>query len=139
MCQDLQATSFLDCSFDIIITEYVLEHIPDPLKAFEEIKRILKIGGFHFATIPVDWGNPSRARAVIEDGETRHLMEPEYHGDPILSEGILEFTEFGFDLSEKYCSLIGKTDVYWANDDKLLEDIFVIYINWVFVSQKQGI
>jgi hypothetical protein len=33
LCQDLQATSFADSSFDLIITEDVLEHVPFPERA----------------------------------------------------------------------------------------------------------
>ena len=38
-------------------------------------------------------------RAVTEaDGTIRHLLEPEYHGDPLNDDGVLCFYHFGWDL-----------------------------------------
>lgn len=137
LCQDLQSTSFADSSFDLIITEDVLEHVPFPDQAFAEIRRILKPGGYHVGTIPVNWERQkSAARATITNGEIKHLMEPEYHGDPLRENGILAFTDFGCDLVERFCSIIGPSHTLSANGDKLLEGAFAIYNNWVFVSQK---
>lgn len=136
VCQDLQMTSFESEAFDIVITEDVLEHVPNPVAALDEIKRILKLGGAHFATIPVTWNELTQVRARIINGEVVYLMEPEYHGDPHVDEGILEFTEFGYDLVDSYLNRIGPTKIYWANEDVLLEKVFSIYNNWVYVSTK---
>lgn len=136
-CQDLQATSFEDESFDLIVTEDVLEHVPFPDRAFNEIRRILKPGGYHIGTIPINWGRDvSVPRAIIENGQIRHLMEPEYHGDPFRSEGILAFTDYGRDILEQFCSIIGPSHVLWAHGDKYYEREFAIYNSCVFVSQK---
>ncbi len=41
-------------------------------------------------------------RAVIDkDGSIKHLLDPEYHGDPINGDGILCFYHFGWDLLDK--------------------------------------
>src|SRR5206468_2795624 len=40
--QDLQSTSFVDDTFDIIITSDVFEHIPNAIAAEQEVMRILK-------------------------------------------------------------------------------------------------
>ena len=37
--------SFKDNFFDIVVCAWVLEHLPDPKKAFKEIYRVLKPGG----------------------------------------------------------------------------------------------
>ena len=37
-------------------------------------------------------------RAIIDNGEVRHLLEPEYHGNPISSEGCLCFQHFGWSV-----------------------------------------
>ena len=51
-CEDLQRLSYPDGFFDIILTSETLEHIPDPDKAWREIYRTLKVGGYHIFTIP---------------------------------------------------------------------------------------
>ena len=42
--------------FDSLIITEVLEHIFDPLKAFEEAKRVLRPGGHVFISVPMTWG-----------------------------------------------------------------------------------
>jgi SAM-dependent methyltransferase len=41
-----------DCSFDAILCSEVLEHIPNPVKAVEEFRRLLKPGGVMILTAP---------------------------------------------------------------------------------------
>lgn len=41
-----------DSSFDIILCSEVLEHVPDPIKAFKEMDRILRPGGYIILTAP---------------------------------------------------------------------------------------
>ncbi|MFK3666081.1 methyltransferase domain-containing protein [Ochrobactrum teleogrylli] len=137
LCQDLQQTTFPDDCFDLIVTEDVLEHVPDPKRAFAEIHRILKPGGMHIATIPVNWGREVTVpRARLVNGEVEHLMEPEYHGDPFRAEGVLAFTDYGQDIVSAYCAIIGRSKMLSAHGDKIYEQAFAIYNNWVFVSQK---
>jgi ubiquinone/menaquinone biosynthesis C-methylase UbiE len=41
-----------NASYDVILCSEVLEHIPDPLKALDELHRLLKIGGVLIITAP---------------------------------------------------------------------------------------
>jgi SAM-dependent methyltransferase len=50
--EDATAFSFADQSFDVVIANHVLEHIPDDLKAMSEIYRILKKGGGAILQVP---------------------------------------------------------------------------------------
>jgi SAM-dependent methyltransferase len=43
-CQNLEALTFKDNSFDLVITEDVLEHVVNVRKALSEIHRVLKQG-----------------------------------------------------------------------------------------------
>jgi hypothetical protein len=56
---------------------------------------------------------------VGSDGEIVHLLEPEYHGDPVNDEGCLCFYHFGWSLLEEMRK-IGFSDVrahvYWSKD-----------------------
>jgi SAM-dependent methyltransferase len=50
---DLTSIEFANNSFDIIICNHVLEHIPDDRKAMQEILRVLKPSGFAMLQVPV--------------------------------------------------------------------------------------
>lgn len=97
-CEDITSLTFDDCSFDIIISSDVLEHVPNMSAAFTETKRVLRPGGFHLFTAPVS--PKTLKRAEIIDGKIIHLMEPEYHNDPLTQDGILAFWNFGMDAAE---------------------------------------
>lgn len=40
--EDVQNLSFKDKSFDIVLCQQVLEHVPNPVKAISELKRVTK-------------------------------------------------------------------------------------------------
>lgn len=97
-CEDLQALTFRDATFDVVITQDVLEHVPDPALAFAEIARVLRPGGLHIFTVPDVPSRPTRRRARSVDGTIVHELPPEYHSDPIDEIGTLVFTDFGWDV-----------------------------------------
>lgn len=100
-CEDVTQLTYTDESFDIILSQDVMEHVPDPVRGFLETARVLKPGGSHFFTIPQ---NPhlerSVTRAKLGPNGVEHVLPPEYHGDPVRSEGALVFTDYGRDLPE---------------------------------------
>lgn len=87
---DMQAMPYPDASFDLVIHSDTLEHIPHPIRALEECRRILKPGGACLYTVPVIVGRMTINRAGLP---------PSYHGDP--NNGGEDFkvhTEFGADF-----------------------------------------
>jgi SAM-dependent methyltransferase len=52
-CFDLQRVPFPDASFDWVICNHVLEHVPDDRKAMREIRRILTPGGTAILQVPL--------------------------------------------------------------------------------------
>lgn len=46
---DIQSIPFADETFDAVIANYVLHHVPDREKAFVEVRRVLKSGGRFYA------------------------------------------------------------------------------------------
>ncbi|GLU42487.1 SAM-dependent methyltransferase [Muricauda sp. NBRC 101325] len=51
---DICNLPFADNSFDVILCNHVLEHIPDDTKAMQELYRVLKPGGWGIFQIPQD-------------------------------------------------------------------------------------
>lgn len=92
---DLQAIQAPDDHYDLLITEDVLEHVPEPQKALNEISRVLKPGGVHLFTVPYDPTSPTRIRAEWRNGAPHHHLTPAYHFDPVTKSPILVFTDFG--------------------------------------------
>ncbi|TWJ32603.1 class I SAM-dependent methyltransferase [Geobacter argillaceus] len=129
--ENLEGLTFPDNSFDVLINSDVLEHVGDLNKALSEIRRVLKPGGFHVFTIPVDFELPKTIeRASVVDGKVEHLLEPVMHGDTVRGDGILTFRDFGSDVLD-YMSRDGfrcKEHKYFKNG---------CFITSVYYAQKQ--
>jgi SAM-dependent methyltransferase len=67
---DVTDIGFDDASFDVVICNHVLEHVPDDRTAMRELRRVLKPSGWAVLMIPYD-----RDRAVTF--EDRDVVEPE--------------------------------------------------------------
>ena len=97
--EDIQTLSWADRSFDLVLTSETLEHVPDPHRALRETLRVLRPGGRHVFTVPVDPSLPlSRARAGLP---------AEHHGrggGPFAlvtrQADMLVHTDFGSDLPD---------------------------------------
>jgi SAM-dependent methyltransferase len=97
--EDLTSLSFKDCSIDHIISQEVLEHVPNFRAALRECARVLKPGGKMLFTVPFHRGERHTIRASVRpDGTIEHLLTPEYHGDPLDPQGCLCFYHFGWEL-----------------------------------------
>ena len=98
--EDITDLSFADDSFDMVGSFEVLEHVPDYHAGLAEMCRVLKPGGHLVASFPF---RPDLLETMVRakigaDGEIEHLTEPEYHGDPLLAQGVLCFYHFGWDI-----------------------------------------
>ena len=82
-CQDLECLTFEDESFDLFITQDVLEHVLRPDLAVNEIARVLRRGGAHVFTVPVYRGRTTLIRAIPSASGIEHLEPSEYHGNPV--------------------------------------------------------
>lgn len=86
---DMQAMPYADGIFDVVVHSDTLEHVPDPLRALEECRRVLKPAGALCFTVPMIVGRLTRGTAG---------RPPSYHGNPAESgEDYRVQTEFGAD------------------------------------------
>jgi SAM-dependent methyltransferase len=97
--EDLMALSYPDARFDLVLTSDTLEHVPDPVVALGEIRRVLRAGGRHVFTIPHD---PRRPHT-----RSRHGLPAQHHGrggGPFSlvtrQADMLAHTDFGRDVPE---------------------------------------
>lgn len=98
--ENLERLQFPAGSFDLFVTQDVLEHVFDPARVIAEINRVLRPGGAHIFTTPKHLSLPqTRQRARAEtDGTITHLLEAEYHGNPIGDGRALVTYDYGLDV-----------------------------------------
>jgi hypothetical protein len=120
--QDLEALTFDDRSFDLVLTSDVMEHVRLAPRAHREIRRVLRPGGVYLFTVPHDRARAEtleRVRIVdpADPGRDEHLLEPEYHGDANSPDNrALAYRLYGRDLDEELRSL-GFEVEYSRHDD----------------------
>jgi SAM-dependent methyltransferase len=86
---DIHSLPFDDCSFDLVVHSDTLEHVPNPVHALYECRRVLRPDGLLAFTIPVVVGRMTRSREGLP---------PSYHGSPSDNrDDFLVRTEFGAD------------------------------------------
>lgn len=115
--EDVTRLSFAAHKFDHILSFDVLEHVPDYGAALREMARCLKPGGSLLLTTPfVLESETNVVRATIENGQIRHLLEPEYHSDPVTGSALCYY-HFGWQLIDELRAS-GFSDVamrlYWS-------------------------
>lgn len=118
-CENLEKLTFSDKSFDLFISQDVMEHIFDPEAAFKEIARVLKPGGAHIFTVPLI--NKARTSEIWasrdESGRVTYHREPEYHGNPVDSKGSLVTMHWGYDIASFITEIAGMPTVIIAIDN----------------------
>lgn len=86
---DMQAMPYDDEEFDLVVHSDTLEHIPNPIYALVECRRVLKSSGRLCYTVPIIIGRMTRSREGLP---------PSYHGKATdRREDYLVQTEFGAD------------------------------------------
>lgn len=99
--ENVEALTFSDATFDLVTSTDVFEHVEDDAAGFREIARVLKPSGYLVCTVPYDPTQLTQIRAVREGGVVRHLLPPEYHGDPFRgAAGVFTWRNYGFDLPQ---------------------------------------
>lgn len=79
-CENIETMTYPDESFDLFLTEDILEHVFRPDRAIAEIMRVLRPGGAHVFTAPKHkWITHTRQCAQLIGDEINYLYEPQYH------------------------------------------------------------
>jgi SAM-dependent methyltransferase len=105
-CQNLEQLTYEADQFDLVLSSDIMEHVRHPWDAFKEIHRVLKPGGYHIFSIPVQHPMPSKTvyRVDTSGDEDIHLMEPRYHSAPRPGSNergeSLVYVDFGKDIVE---------------------------------------
>lgn len=120
-CEDLERLTFPDESFDLMITQDVLEHVFDIDAVFREAFRTLRSGGYFISTVPLLNGTNASVPSALRnaDGTIKHLVDqPEYHGNPVSDDGSLVTWHHGYDLANRAQTAAGFVAFWLRETDK---------------------
>ncbi len=118
-CENLESLSFDDDTFDIFITQDVLEHVFNPKNAVKEIIRVLKPGGVHIFTTPRHKElRESYPRAAIIDSGIDYYKPAVYHGNPIGDGKTLVTWDYGDDFEYLLQEWTGKSVTTFLTKDR---------------------
>lgn len=98
--QNLEKLTFDDNTFDVFITQDVMEHVTNPCQAFREIGRVLKRGGVYIFTTPIYKFTKTRPRIRMDGEKIINILPAIYHGNPIDKKGALVTYDWGYDIAE---------------------------------------
>ena len=133
--ETLESLTFKDNSFDIFVTQDVMEHIFNPDMAFSEICRVLKPGGAHIFTVPIV--NKHKKSEVWasqnSDGVISYLKPAEYHQNAIDLEGALVTMHWGYDIVGYISEVSGMSSTIMTIDDLsqgIKAELIDVVVSW---------
>ena len=119
--RDITAIADPDASFDVLICNHVLEHVPDDASAMRECRRVLRPGGVAFFSVPVnmdrDTWDPSPGMPVEEIERICGRDHKRLYGRDIL--GRLEAAGFAVEVERPTEDLMHRHRI-------LSEDVFFV-------------
>lgn len=69
---------FADASFDVVISQWMLEHLEYPEKAFAEVCRVLKPGGYFLFVTPYAYSSIILAKRFVGSALTKRILKRLY-------------------------------------------------------------
>lgn len=118
-CQNVEHLTYETESFDLVTATEVFEHVPDDLKGYREIYRVLKKEGCFIFTVPLSENKTTVERAYKKDEKIVYILPPEYHGDRIRGTGrVLTFRNYGMDIKNRLESIGFKVTMNLLNNNR---------------------
>jgi SAM-dependent methyltransferase len=143
-CENLERLTFDDETFDLFVTQDVLEHVFRPDRAVREIMRVLKPRGAHIFTTPKHKDlAETRQRVSLNGGTLVHLHEAEYHGNPFGGRALVTW-DYGDDFEKCLWDWCGyPTATYVTRDrsrglDGEYLEVFVTYKGRPWARQRRA-
>jgi hypothetical protein len=97
--ENVEALSFADATFDVIVSMDVLEHVNEPRRAIHQLRRVLKPGGVLLLSVPFFSDTATNVRrAEMRAGTIVHHEPATYHGYPPPGKGWLVYWDYGWEL-----------------------------------------
>jgi predicted SAM-dependent methyltransferase len=108
---DITAMTWADNSFDVIICNHVLEHIPDDRLAMSELYRVLKPKGWAILQVPISY-------AIASTYEDTQITTPESREQAFGQSDHVRI--YGHDYSDRLASVGFQVSVFeWSQDAEL--------------------
>lgn len=142
--ENLQAQTFPDNTFDVVVTLDVMEHVNEPEQAFKEIFRTLKPQGAFVFTVPTYKGKVTSERRALyrPDGTVEYYSPAEFHGNPVSDAGALVTFHYGYDLAQSIYQWAGlDTEVIRFHDHHhgIIGDFTEVYVATKNVDPAGGL
>ena len=95
-----------------MLSSDIFEHVRKPFVGFKEVNRVLKPGGFHIFSIPLERPMPSTTvfRVDTSGPEDVFVLPEHYHSAPV---GSLVYIDFGEDPWSKAAEESISADLPW--------------------------
>lgn len=78
---------FEDGSFDVVVSNHVLEHVPYPIAALTEVRRVLRPSGRLLLCVPLDDWRAQRSFHDDDHDHHLHTWTPQHLGNTLLESG----------------------------------------------------
>ncbi len=100
-CENVEALSFADHSFDLVTATEVFEHVADDHAGYAEVHRVLRPGGHLVFTVPLA-GKKTCERIERRADGLHHRLPAQWHADPRIPGGrALVWRNYGDDIVER--------------------------------------
>jgi len=100
-CENVEALTFSDRSFDLCTSTEVFEHVENDRAGFAEVLRVLRPGGYIVFTVPLLSSANTVERTAIVDGVRVQTLPPEYHADRFRGSTVFCYRNYGHDIVER--------------------------------------
>jgi ubiquinone/menaquinone biosynthesis C-methylase UbiE len=117
-----------DSSFNLVTCTEVFEHVPNDMKGFSGVNRILTDGGYFILTIPLGSRKRTMERAFLKDNIIEHRLKPEYHNDRVRGRNkVLAFRSYGTDIVDRLRSVQFSAEIKKIDSEaNCIEDEYVV-------------